>query len=185
MPGLSAAVAGGIVEGDYTSWVAKWGWALPNGVRSYPPGPATYIDEVNDIFYLWWTSLSPVDYRFGTYNIADHSAIFESPINLDYVADGAYVSGAGDYTFTLGCHGFPESIFRSHQTYILLLRGDPSYYYSTVEIWRAGSLLWSRNVKLDTGEALASLRSAEMSLTGKYFMFYDTQGDKLWLYEGT
>jgi hypothetical protein len=175
------AVGGGITEGDYITWAVKWSWSLPNGVK-YNDGEyvAFYMEEINGIFYLWWYASSPAKFRVGTYNIANHSAIFESPSDSHYLYTYPFVIG-GSYSFKMGCNRLEDMILRSHQTYILLGRMDQE----TLEVWKAGSLLWSRDITADTGEASATIRSTEISLTGKYILFWDEQTAKLWLYEGS
>lgn len=175
----AAAAGGGIVEGDYNTWTALWGWVLPGGVASYPPNPAIFIDEVNDIFYLWWYADSPSKKQFGAFNIADHSTIFQSPSGSHYTYDAPYVGGAGDYTFSHECHYLDYSMLCSNQTYILLAR----YPYGSVEVWRAGALLWSRTLSDDWG-GTPSHAQALFSPTGKYIMIVE-EYDKLWLYEGS
>jgi len=180
---ISGGGGGGITEGDYNTWTEKWSWEPTNVV--YSNRIAFFIEESNDVFYLWWYANSPRKIRFGTYNISDHSAIFESPSDSDYTPYAPYVAGAGDYTFFSGCHSLEESILHSHQTYILLLRPDPSYYNNTIEIWKAGSLLWTRDIRDDTGEATAEPRATSLSLTGKYIMLFENTTNKLMLYEGS
>lgn len=172
--------AGGIVEGDYNTWTWKWSWTPSNGVYS-TSYIAFYIDEINDIFYLWWYADSPKKIRFGSYNIADHSPIFESPTDSDYMYEHPRVYGAGDYTFWPGCHSLWSSIMRSHQTYILLDRAD----LNTIEVWKAGNLLWSHNLDDEGGGSYAEPCATEISLTGKYILIYECSDlHKLILYEG-
>lgn len=177
--GTGAAGTSGIFEGDYNTWTYKWSWALPNGLYDYRR-VAFYIDDKNSIFYLWWDASSPGKIRFGVYNIADHSAIFESPTDSDYLYDDPDVYGVGDATFFMGCHALIFSILRSHQTYILLCRETRH----TLEVWNAGTKIWTRDMREDTGETSGQAVSAEISLTGKYILFYDYYSQKLWLYEG-
>jgi hypothetical protein len=177
----------GIIEGDYNTWTYKWSMALTDG--NCDATPAFCIDEVNDIFYLWWgdnkTHPEQDKMRFGCYNMSDHSVVFESPRDSHYgINTETYNAGYGDYTFWQGCHGIQQSIMRSHQTYMLLNRHADTWFYPTIEIWRAGVLLWSRDVRDDTEEATADLYTTELSLTGKYIMFFDNATMKLWLYEG-
>lgn len=178
----------GIEEGDYNTWTLKWSMALTDGSKY--DTPAFYIEEVNDIFYLWWyddkTHPEADKTRFGVYNMSDHSAVFESPRDSHYLNNTEmYNGGYGDYTFWQGCHGIQQSIMRSHQTYILLNRYAATWFQPIIEVWRAGALLWTRDVLDDTGEASADIYTSEISLTGKYIMFFETTSRKLWLYEGS
>lgn len=171
---------GGIEEGDYTSWTHKWSWSVPEGV--YYKKIAFYIDEENDILYLWWYANSPQKIRFGAYNITDHSAIFESPTGIDYLYAGPAIVGAGDHTIQLPCHYLPYAVLRSHQTYMLLERDD----LEKIEVWRAGSLVWSHDLNIEGGGSYAEACAAEISLTGKYILLYECSDlHKLVLFEGT
>lgn len=187
MVGLSAAAGGGIVEGDYTSWAKKWLWAPSDGFDT-DYKQAFYMDEVNGVFYLWWLddqgAPNWATTRFGVYNIEDHSIIFESPPDVEYVASAPYVYGAGDRTFRSDCSDVSETILRSHQTYILLSRWDAAYYYHTIEVWRAGVKLWSRDIRADTGGSDEEFGPSEISLTGKYILGFSNDTNKLLLYEG-
>lgn len=117
--------------------------------------------------------------RFGAYNIADHTIIFESPQNANYTSETPYM-GAGDYSFHLDSV-YHVSISRSHQTYMLLNRVDDE----TLEVWRNGAKLWSRKPLADTLEATDTSYVASISLTGKYILAYVDTSEKLILYEGT
>jgi hypothetical protein len=138
------------------------------------------MEEVNNIFYLWWHADSPSKKRFGIYNIADHSMIFQSPSDSDYTYDSPIIGGYGDCGFSLGCHSTAHEILRSHQTYILLER----YALHDIEVWKAGAKLWTRDIRGDTGESFGEVQTSEISLTGKYIMLYEIYSAKLWLYEG-
>lgn len=122
--------------------------------------------------------------RFGTFNLSDHSTIYASPTDEDYMNYGPYM-GAGDYTIEMGSRGGSYSIIRSHQTYIASTPYLATYGYgATLLVWRAGSLIWSRDIRLDTGESSGEAEGFEISLTGKYIFLYDRHSTKLWLYEG-
>jgi hypothetical protein len=169
----------GIIERNYNMWSYMWSWSVTDGV--YGNNVAFYIDEANTIFYLWWKSSSPMKTRFGTYNIADHSVISESSSAIDYLYKPPSITGAGNYSFFIGCQYLRASILRSHQTYVLLERDD----LNTIEIWKAGSLLWTHDLNVEGGGSYAEVCAAEMSLTGKYILLYECSDMyKLLLFEG-
>lgn len=177
-------VGGAISEGDYNTWTHKWTWEPTEGFNTYNK-QACYMDEKNGIFYLWWydNQGSPnwSTIRFGVYNIVDHSIIFESPLDSDYTPSIPYVYGAGDQTISLGCHSLYEGILRSHQTYILVNRPGQNI----IEMWRAGIKIWTHDITDDTGEAFAGPYATDLSLTGRYILFYEGVTHKLMLYEGS
>jgi len=178
------APAGGIKEGEYITWASKWSMALTDGLGG-DEEISYYMDESNGIFYLWWGDNQPWPIgnkrRFGVYKISDHSVVFESSSATHYVGNEPYTTGAGDYTIAIDCHGLRYQLLRSHQKYMLVPRDD-SY---TLEVWGAGSRLWSRDVRSDTGEAFCRFEAGYISLTGKYILFFDSESMKLWLYEGS
>jgi len=182
---VSIGAVGGIREGEYTTWTYKWLWAPTDNFNDLSE-ITYYIDEIKGIFYLWWedyrTDLSPWRVvRFGVYNIADHSTIFESPRTSDYKKYPPSLGG-GDYSVYLGITDFYYSgISRAHQTYILMNRADKEI----IEVWRAGVKLWSRDVTSDTGEVSDVPYAGSISLTGKYILLGLDTSRKLALYEGS
>jgi len=182
---VSIGAVGGIREGAYTSWTKKWSMTPPNGFYANSDGAATYIDETNGIFYLWWQADSPRKVRFGTFKLSDHTTIYASPSDEDYLIYAPYCGG-GDYGIFMGAYGGTYNMIRSHQTYIVTTPYLGSYGHGeTLLVWRSGSLIWSRDIKLDTGESGAEATSFEISLTGKYLFVFDLYSVKLWLYEGS
>ena len=180
---VGAGGGGGILEGDYNTWTMKWLWAPDDGFRTYYM-QTFHMDETNDLFYLSWEDDKawPESHRtrYGAYHISDHSTIFESPRDIDYMPD-PYV-GAGDYSFYRGvCRLESGCISTSNQTYMLLCRSNEEI----MEVWRAGVKLWSRSATEDTGVLWETPYIAAISLTGKHIMAYIAGSAKLILYEGS
>ena len=182
---VSLGAVGGIREGKYTTWTYKWLWDPTDNFNDMSE-ITYYIDEIKGIFYLWWedyrTDLSPWRVvRFGVYNIADHSTIFESPRTSDYKKYPPSL-GAGDWSVYLGITDFYYGgISRAHRTYILQNRAD----WKTIEVWRAGVKLWSRDVSGDVGASFSNIDAGSISLTGKYILLGIDGAQKLALYEGS
>lgn len=169
----------GIVEGDYNIWTKKWLWEPSSGLY-HSKNVSFYIDEENDIYYLWFINNS-AKHAFGAYNIQDHSVIFESPSGSHYTS-GPPNTDMGEYAFHLGaCALSYSSISRSHRTYILLWR----FTGEMMEVWRAGAKIWERNLSADSPQAVESPRVATISLTGKYILIMLNYEYKLILYEGS
>lgn len=162
----------GFKEGNYTSWTFKWSNAFPNGIGTYYHY-AAYIDDKNNALYLSWKDSSG-DHRFGLYNTADFSVIFQSPAGADYKYRG--LTGAATFTRDV-CLDSGGAL--SLQTYVVINRYDGV----TMEIWRGGvTPLWSRDITLD--ESGTYVRMFTISMTGKYLLVYTTS-KKLLLYEGS
>jgi hypothetical protein len=179
MVNLSAPAAGAIVESDYTNWVFKWKWR-PETSRLLYNKTSFFIDDANDVFFLWWASTVPTyDYRFAAYNLNDHLTIFESPGNFYYTRlhPGTYGT-----SFFLGVSELVYGgMSRSIQSYVLLCRDD----LETMEVWRKGIKLWSHKANVDTGQESEIIYIATISLTGKYILAYTDTLGQLVLYEGT
>lgn len=164
------------LEGNYTTWTWKWTNDIPDGISSWENISVHLDDETNVITLMWWDGSA--DNRFGIYNIADFSVVFESPPGSSYTSSCPY----DEFTLVL-LRGFIEmyggggSI--SLKKYILLLReGDDA-----IEVWRGGaSALWSHDTSID--EAGTYIRAGIISLTGKYVLV-QTHSGKLILYEGS
>ena len=180
---IRAAAAGGIVEGDYTSWVWKWTNVPSNGIVG-ADSCDILIDEKNETLSVAWWDKS-YDSRFGIYNLSDFSVVYESSLGSNHLYDFPYMPNKS--FITQGMVSFYQGgISQSLQTYLLLSRIDQDI----IEVWRSGaSALWSRNTQTDFGAA-SSCYAGGISLTGKYIIVlviedsspYDTY---LMLYEGT
>ena len=152
---------GGIEEGSYTTWAYQWHNAIVDGLDSND-SIATYVDDENEIFYAMWEDGS-WKMRFGVYNLSDFSSVFQSSSASSYQGSYPYLytnfiySGLGNIS--------NGGASRSHQTYFVLGRADEI----TMEVWRAGSKLLSRDISVDYADAY-TLIAAEVSLIGKYIL---------------
>jgi len=172
----AAAVAEGIVEGDYTSWTHKWTQDFPGGLNS-TTYLDFYIDERSDVLFLTWQDAA-LNWRFGIYKLSDFSQVFQSPAGSDYIqADGTF-------TVKWGFHRSSAALIYgscscSLQSYVLIERIDGH----TIEVWRGeSSVLWSHDVQDD--EAGVDIYNGEISLQGKLILLL-ASNSKLILYEGS
>uniref|UniRef100_A0A6H2A142 Uncharacterized protein n=1 Tax=viral metagenome TaxID=1070528 RepID=A0A6H2A142_9ZZZZ len=179
MVNLSKKATAGIAEGDYTTWTYKWTNTVPVGMF-FNTLAGMHIDDLNDIISLSWYSTTPAKTHFARYNIADFSAIFESPADADYATTPNYreyevIRNMDKYT-----RFAPAS---SLQTYLLLAR------LPSLEVWRGsgGTPIWSRNITLDEA-TIVDYIGYSLSATGKYIgVFVYTTDDwtaSVMLYEG-
>lgn len=152
---------GGIEEGSYTAWAYQWHNAVPDGLDT-DRAIATYIDDENEIFYAMWED-GGTKKRFGIYNLSDFSSVFQSSSASSYQA--SYPTLVTDFVFSGLAHVDDGGASRSLQTYFVLGRADQI----TIEVWRAGSKLLSRNISVDYADAY-TLIAAEVSLIGKYIL---------------
>lgn len=160
---VSLSMPGGIVEGDYTTWTKKWIAAIPDSLY-YDYQFDAWIDDRYNHIYLTWKDASG-DYRWGIFNTADFSTVFLSASGSRYTSDDPYLQGS---YITPGMAYFSSGgISRSAQTYLLLLRYD----YYTFEVWRNGSKLKSRDIRIDFHTTNCAPDVAGISLTGKYLLF--------------
>lgn len=175
---LEFAAAGGISEGDYTSWTHKWTNDYPDGL--FTMSYTTFlIDERSDVLNLAWRDNLLGKYRFGIYNLSDFSVVFQSPSASSYFYNAPSADNARWTALGNVCLG-ETGISRSLQSYVLLLGSD----HHTIEAWRGGSSpVWSHSIRDE--EAGDSARFGEMSLTGKWILVSTASNKKLILYEGT
>ena len=171
-----AAVSAGIVEGDYTTWTHKWISALPDGLSS-----STYlsvsIDDKNGVFHLTWRD-GATKSRFGIYNLADFSIVFESPSGSHY--GSGYPQAAYGRVAQRSWNDMVDSGGSiSLQTYLLLMRDG----YQIMEVWRGGATpVWSHDTSDE--EAGTYIGYGMISITGKWIILLNGN-DKLICYEGS
>lgn len=146
------------IEGDYTSWTLKLSILLPSD--HHFDNISVWIDEDNLLLYVLYDyQLAPFETRFCIYSLTDGSAIYESPALTDYT----YASPDSMYHYVI------EPILsnvasRSHMSYIAIIRND----HKTLEVWRKGVKLWSRDIQLDNVGAL--IYGVLLSPSGKYII---------------
>lgn len=179
------AGAGAVLnEGNYNTWTLEWINEPSNGLNNAEEVDIL-IDERNGKLSIGWRDNS-YKYRFGIYNISDFSAVFESPLGVNYVpymisAENKLAIQHGLVYLTYG--GASQSI----QTYLMITRFDEH----TIEVWRGGATpLWSRSVRLDFGNDICECYVGGISLTGKYIVASVYEGGSpyknyLMLYKGS
>lgn len=160
-----------LVEQDYTTWTKVWNNSLPDGLWGVSD-LGFLLDDKNDLLVLTWHDGAVAgDHwnRFGIFNLADFSTVFLSPSGQDFTKaqpDNGYLGGAMYGNTGVDYGGTSRSI----QTYYLLVRNDSI----TIEVYRGGSLLWSRNV---SAEGHTSVGTIGISSTGKWILIGgDTTG---------
>jgi hypothetical protein len=179
MVNLSKKTAGGFVEGEYTTWTHKWTNTVPGGMflEEYA---GMHIDDLNDIISLSWYGGSPVRTHFGRYNIADFSAIFESPAANNYATTPNYRSYETERNMDKYTRFAPASAL---QTYVLLAR------LPSLEVWRGSGAtpLWNRDITIDEATIVGYI-GYSISPTGKYIGVFvyttDSWVESIMLYEG-
>lgn len=168
-----------LVEGDYTSWTKVWNNTLLDGVYTNDK-LIFHIDEVNEVLYLSWGDDNS-DARFGIFNLADYSVVFNSTPNVWYQRDYFDIYDMKNYCFGNVYLAYGGAS-RSLQTYVLLSRSDQK----TIEVWRGDATpLWSRNIQLDTDSDTEGIYSGMISPTGKWILVYESWYEELILYEGS
>ena len=161
----------GLQEGSYTSWTYKWTNSFTNGLYSTYYLTA-YIDDEKGILYISWRDSAGFR-RFGVYNIADFSAVFESAAGSNYKSYGI----AGE-KYAMRGEVTEMGIAVALRTYVLICRYDREM----LEVWQGGATpLWFRDISGDN--AGAYVRTIQISLTGRYILVY-TNSSELMLYEG-
>lgn len=165
-----------LVEQDYTTWTYKWNTTLPGGMWD-PSTTVFQIDDKNDVLSVLYHDSSNYN-RFGTFNLADNSTIFNSTSGVEYSPAGStpelnYMSG-GDNSYIY------NNIDVSSRSYLLLLRDGNM----VIEVWRAGSLVWNHNT---TSEGVTGVYSGGVSNTGKWIVVgvYIGGNANLICYEGS
>ena len=179
---ISAGNGGGITEGDYNTWTKEWFWDYPLGLEGTHHRVSYYIDEANAILYIWLDDLNG-DTRFCSYNLADHTTIFESTGGTDYIHFYPYFA---DKQIDQGVVTASGGISKSIQTYLALFRDDAGSEYKIIEVWKDGAKLWSYDTSADY-QAHAYNDNAEtfcISLTGKYILVWTYYADLI-LYKGS
>ena len=192
-----------LVEGDYTIWTHKWTFNVTTG-NYYGSDLAWILDEDNEILYLGWDQYTSTylgtdglthghNSRYGIYNLADFSVIFESPVDADYLSFSPDASGNQWPIHGCCCLG-DGGIGRSHKSYVLEAWEETENYNDTIAVRRKGNLLWSHNVYDDIIETGGYIwvANGEISPTGKYVLISISQNSapykgrsELILYEGS
>lgn len=159
-------LSSGNVEDNFNTWTKVWEKPITDNLWS-DGYMDLLIDDKSDVLYLSWKDKTYSKNRFGAYNLADFSAIFESPADEYYTNTAAFGSLKEFLTF-----GYVETNYggmsRSIQTYLVLQRAD----YHTHEVWRSGVKLWSRDYRLDSDMLNDNswCGYGGMSITGKYII---------------
>jgi hypothetical protein len=178
MVNLSKKSAGALtLEGDYTSWTKIWD-AVPSESMwtyysvDYRVYGMTFIDETNNrLVYFGSYNYSVIE----VYNLLTGALISNTALDSDYTQWAATSAWGG---LKLGCtvfsYGGRGGASRSLQTYILLLHVD----VKTIEVWRNGVALWSRDVSLDSVTPLVG----EISISGQHIAI--ANGGRIVVYKG-
>lgn len=179
---IRAVAAGGLAEGDYTSWTKKW-INSPNGGLSSLYEMDALINDKNDTLSILYTDKNNKK-RFCIYNLSDFSVVYESPVDSHYTHLTPVLSTKEALHMGMSYFAY-NGASQSAQTYLLLLRNGQD----TIEVWRGGaSALWSTNTQTDFGTS-SDCDAGGISITGKYIlvgMYQDISPylRTLMLYEG-
>lgn len=176
---LEFAAAGGLSEGNYTSWTYQGIITPPEGMYDTHQYTAFVNDRDNVLNIMYFEASSPYGKVFARYDLTDRSCLFAS------TADAAYFFGSpdtehADHTVLGLAYLYDAGFSRSLQSYLMLLRADQL----TIEVWRAGATaLWYRDVTDDI-VGLSGIYGGLISLTGKWIVVVNNNKDFM-VYEGS